>query len=128
MILRSRYYFVGLIALSCILFSACDNTPKNTENNDLSNNFEVIWTWKRTVSGSDNVIYGTIKNKTDQPYQQVELEFRTQDSAGKDVHVHAFLVENLGANVQKPFTQSYPAQASKEDSGFVNVKKAIPAN
>lgn len=128
MMIKYRLFFAGLFALSCVLFSACSDTASNKENNDLSENFEIIWTWKRTVSGSDNVVYGTIKNKTDQPYQHVELEFKTQDSAGNDVHVHTFRVENLGANVQKPFTQSYPAQASKEDSGFVSIKKAIPAN
>ena len=109
-------------------FLACSNDPIPQKNNDLYDKVELNWTWKRTVNKTSNVVYGTVKNKTDQPIEKVELEFRTQDTNGTTIQTHIFGVENLAANEQKPFTQDYPAQAAQEDSGFVTVKNVIPAN
>ena len=117
--------FVGLLAFA---FTGCSTEPTPQKNNDLSEKVEVNWTWKRTVSKSANVVYGTVKNKTDQPLAKVELEFRTQNEQGETIQTRLFSVENIEPKGQKPFTKDYPAQSAKEDSGFVSVKNVIAAN
>lgn len=123
--LKPRILFT-IVFLMGIL--ACSSDPKPQKNNSFDDKIEVNWTWKRTANKSANVVYGTIKNKTPQPIQKVELEFRTQDAKGTTIQSFIFGIENFKANEQKPFTQDYPAQAAKEDSGFVTVKNVISAN
>lgn len=128
--MHKRIFRSGILLATAVLIglSACTSDPKPQKNNNLSDKVELNWTWKRTVNKSSNVVYGTVKNKTDKPMNKVELEFRTQDADGKTIQTHTFGIENLAANEQKPFTQDYPARATQEDSGFVTLKKIIPAN
>jgi hypothetical protein len=109
----------------------CSKEPTPQENNTLGENIgekiDINWTWKRTVDQSKNVVYGVIQNKTDQKLSQVELEFRTQDVNGATIQKFTFQIENVDPNARKPFTQDYPAQATQEDSGFVTIKKIMPA-
>lgn len=94
---------------------------------ETNQNVAVNWTWKRTVSGDKNVIYGTIHNKGEQNIKQVELEFRTQNAQGQVLFSHHFTVDNVTSGEHKPFTQDYPARAAQEDSAFVTIKKVALA-
>ena len=118
-----------LLLFTFFCIPACSKEPPAPDPPaDLSQSVQVDWTWKRTVDESTNMIYGTVKNTSDQPLKQVELEFRTQNEEGKTLTARAFVVNDLSAGAQKPFTQDYPAQSAREDSGFVVVKNVIPAD
>lgn len=126
--IKTQIFSKGLALVLAIAFFACNQEPKIQENNTLTEKVEVRWTWKRTRSQTDNVVYGTLHNKTDKTLKQVDLEFRTQDENGKTIQTKTFRVMNLPPMGQKPFTQDYPAQAANEDSGFVTVKQVISAD
>ena len=100
--------------------------PPAGQSANTADNVEVQWTWKRTVKGDVNFIYGTVQNNNDQTMKQVALEFRTQDAQGNILMTRNFVVENLPAQGQKLFSEDYPVHA-QEDSGFVVVKKVIPS-
>lgn len=129
--LKNKSTIFCITSLIFIGFLGCSKEPSPQTSNILGEKIgekiDVNWTWKRTVDQTQNVIYGVIKNKTDQKLSQVELEFRTQDTQGTTIQQFTFLIENIDPDAQKPFTKDYPAQATKEDSGFVTVKKVISA-
>jgi len=131
--MRVKYKTAILCLTSLIVLGipGCSQEQKPQENNMLGERIgekiDVNWTWKRTVDQTKNVVYGVIKNKTDQKLSQVELEFRTQDINGAIIQKFTFRLENIDPDARKPFTQDYPAQATREDSGFVTIKKVIPA-
>lgn len=128
MFLKNNAVLVNLVSIFLIGTYGCGNDPVPQKSNTLDEKVEVNWTWKRTVNKTTNVVYGTVKNKTDQNIKQVALEFHTQNASGETVQTHIFNIDNLEPNGQKPFTQDYPAKSTQEDSGFVTVKKVIPAN
>ena len=101
-----------------------EQPPPPEQSTSPAENVEVQWTWKRTVKGDTNFIYGTVQNNNDQAMKQVALEFRTQDASGKILMTHNFVVKNLPAQGQKLFAEDYPVHA-QEDSGFVVVTKVI---
>lgn len=111
------YWMLLLIALSC-------TQPQPP---DPAQNIEITWTWKRTANDDANVIYGTAKNKGDQPFREVVLEFSTQNREGQIINAYEFTLTDLSPGTQQLFTKDYPAQAALEDSAFVRVKRVIPA-
>jgi hypothetical protein len=129
--LKNKFTIFCITSLVFLGFWGCSKEPSPQESNMLGERIgekiDINWTWKRTVDQSKNVVYGVIKNKTDQKFSQVELEFRTQDANGAIIQKFSFQIENIDPDARKPFTKDYPAQATREDSGFVTVKKVIPA-
>lgn len=115
---RTPCWIVLLIALSC-------TQPQHP---DPAQNIAIEWTWKRTANEDANVIYGAVQNKGDQPLREIVLEFSTQNREGQIVNAYEFSLTDLSAGEQKLFTKDYPAQAALEDSGFVRIKRVIPAD
>lgn len=113
-------------ALLAALFIGCSKPAQTPE--DMAGNIEVSWTWKRTANEDANVVYGSVKNKGDRALREVVLEFRTQNREGQIVNTHDFSLQDLLPGAEKLFTKDYPAQAALEDSGFVRVKRVIPAD
>jgi len=83
------------------------------------------WHWKQDVSGTTNVIYGTVRNKGNQPLKQIVLEFRTQDKNRNTLNRHSFSITDLSAGQQKPFRADF-RRSTQEDSGFVEITKIVP--
>ena len=99
--------------------AAVPNSAAPSETIDLS------WHWKQDVSGTTNVIYGTVRNKGNQALKQIMLEFRTQDKNRNTLNRHSFSVTDLSAGQQKPFRADF-RRSAQEDSGFVEITKIVP--
>lgn len=121
-----RHTLSKIVFVVALGFWSCQSEQIPEQSTDPAKNIEVQWTWKRTVNGETNFIYGAVQNNNDQAMEQVALEFRTQDAQGKVLITRNFVVKDLPALGQKLFSEDYPVHA-REDSGFVVVKKVIPA-
>ena len=117
-----RLATTAMILIAALGLWSCQSEPPAPAQKDPADNVEVQWTWKRTVKGDTNFIYGAIKNKQNKVLQQVVLEFSTRDKEGKILYTHTFTLSDVPAHDQKLFAEDYPVHA-REDSGFVTVKK-----
>lgn len=125
--IKMKIFIIGCIALLGGLMSCGqEQSSEQSQTSDANQNVKVNWTWKRTVKGETNVIYGTVENKGDKDLKQITLEFRTKNIDGTVLFSTDFTIDDVPKGTQKPFTKDYPAQATHEDSAFVTVKKVLP--
>ena len=81
----------------------------------------VSWTWRKNVSGRILAVFGTVRNKTPEPFARVVLELRTEDESKKVLARHPIVVGKLEANADKPFREDIP-RSGLEATGYLEVK------
>ena len=84
----------------------------------------VSWNWRKNVSGKVLAVFGTVRNKTPEPFGRVVLELRIEDNNKTVLARHSILVGRLEANADKPFREDIP-RSGQEATGYLEVKSLI---
>ena len=84
----------------------------------------VNWNWKQSVNGRILAIFGSVRNPTSKPFDQVILELRTEDDQKKVLARHAINVGRVDAKTEKAFREDVP-RTGQEAMGFVEVRSLI---